>query len=85
MMADYEYTFAVALQQKLKNKIQGAIHVCVVDTDELIVKITRNGVIDFKVSIPNFSNRILNGYTSDYAAYEIVNEYKKCLMKRYFY
>lgn len=85
MMADYEYTFAVTLSQKLKHKIAGGNHVCVTDNDELLVKIIRDGAVDFKVYICNFSEKIRNGWSTDYAAYEIVNAYKDYIMKKYFY
>ena len=49
MMADYEYQFAVLLQQRLKSKIQGGIYVTVA-VDELIVKVIRDETIDFKYS-----------------------------------
>ena len=84
MMADYEYQFAVFLQQRLKSKIQGGIYVTVAE-DELIVKVIRDETIDFKYSFRNFANRLRNGWTTEYAAYETVNAYKECLMKRYFY
>lgn len=83
MMADYEYNFAILLQQKLKTKIHGGVYITV-DEDELIVKIIRDDAIDFKWSFRNFANRLRNGWTTEYAAYEFVNAYKECLMKRYF-
>lgn len=83
-MAGYEYDFAILLQQKLKTKIYGGIYVTVLEDDELLVKVVRDGVVDFKWSIRDFAKRICNGWTTDYAAYEIVEAYKRCLMKRYF-
>ena len=41
MMKEYEYLFAMSLQQKLKHRIVGRIYVTVDPYDELIVKIKK--------------------------------------------
>lgn len=85
MMVDYGYAFAVTLAQKLKQKIVGGIHVCITDNDVLVVKVIRDDIVDCTIRVHNFSERIRNGWTTDYAMHEIVSDYKRCIMKRYFY
>ena len=83
-MKDYEYLFAMAVQQKLKKQIIGKIFVKVNCDDELITEI-KNGDTELRSVITNFSDKIINGYPSDYAVYEIVNEYKKFILRKHFW
>lgn len=85
-MSNYEYVFVTNLHEKLKEQIRGRIFVKVVSDDRLYVFIQRD-VADkaFNLYINNFSDRILNGWFTDYAAYEIGQDYKKFIMKKYFY
>lgn len=78
-MADYEYIFSTLLHKKLKEKIVGHIYVAV-RNDILITEIDTIGGIKIDISINDFANKLVNGYSTDYAAYEIAKEYKK---KRY--
>ena len=77
---DYEYLFETNLHAKIREKVFVKIN----RDDVLIVKIESFGDLKFETSIDNFSKRILNGYSTDYAAYEIVKRYKSYIMKRYF-
>lgn len=72
-VTDYEYLFSMNLQAKLKEKIQGAIY----------VKVNENGN-NFDMSFTDFANRMLNGLTTDYTAYEVVQKYKKFVMTQFF-
>lgn len=83
-VTDYEYLFSMNLQAKLKEKIQGAIYVKVDMDDNLIVKITRRDKNNFEMSISNFSDRMLNGFTTEYAAYHIRKEYRDFVMEQFF-
>ena len=83
-MRDYEYLFATTLHQKLREKIIGKIFVKVTTDDALLIKIESLGGLEYKTYIENFSTRIFNGWSTDYAAYEVVNDYKKFVMDRYF-
>ena len=83
-MRDYEYLFAKTLHQKLKEKIIGRIFVKVNNNDELYVEIESFGDFTFRTSIDNFSDRILNGLSTDYVVYDIVKQYKSFVMKKYF-
>ena len=40
--------------------------------DSLVIKVTRRDGNNFDVSFTDFANRMLNGLTTDYAAYEVV-------------
>lgn len=78
-VTDYEYLFSMNLQAKLKEKIQGAIYVKVNENDSLVIKVTRRDM-----SFTDFANRMLNGLTTDYTAYEVVQKYKKFVMTQFF-
>lgn len=81
-MVDYEYLFSMNLHAKLKEKIVGKIFVTVKPNDTLYVKIETFEGLTYDVSVHNFSERFLNGYSTDYVAYEIVREYKKFITKK---
>lgn len=68
-VTDYEYLFSMNLQAKLKEKIQGAIYVKVNENDSLVIKVTRRDGNNFDMSFTDFANRMLNGLTTDYTAY----------------
>lgn len=72
------------LQAKLKEKIQGAIYVKVNENDSLVIKVTRRDGNNFDMSFTDFANRMLNGLTTDYTAYEVVQKYKKFVMTQFF-
>lgn len=83
-MTDYEYLFTTTLHQKLREKIVGKIFVKVTRNDELFVKIESYGGLEYRFYRSNFSESIVNGYTTDFAAYEVVTEFKKFIMNKYF-
>ena len=69
-MTQYGYDFSMALYAKLKERIYGRIYVKVTDDDELYIN--------------RFSEKMLNGYTTDYATYEVIEKLKKYVMNSYF-
>lgn len=71
-------------EDKLKEKIQGAIYVKVNENDSLVIKITRRDENNFDMSFTDFSNKFLNGFSTDYAAYEVQKKYQKFVMKQFF-
>lgn len=83
-MTDYEYLFTTTLHQKLREKIVGKIFVKVTRNDELFVKIESYGGLEYRFYRSNFSESIVNGYTTDFAAYEVVAEFKKFITNKYF-
>lgn len=90
MMTEYESLFALNLQQKLKMQIIGKIYVKITKNDEILVKIeNENEGIEFKTFSGNFAERMRNGLSSDYAAYEILQQYRSYIQgimeERFFY
>lgn len=86
-MQDYEYLFVKTLHQKLKEKIVGKIFVNVAH-DELIIKIETYGGLIFSASFGNFSERFMNGFSTEYAAFDVFKQYEKFIsnnvLKKYF-
>lgn len=84
-----ETVFTTALQQKLKTKIVGKIFVRYVSTDSIYVQIRTEDDLEYKTYLNDFTKRVLNGWSADYAAYEVLVEYRKFIMekvtKKYFY
>ena len=84
-MNDYEYLFIANLHSKLKLLIDGSIFVKVTHDDRLYVEIKRLDLTYRGYIVNDFSERIKNGYTTDYAVYEIVKEYKEFIHRIFFY
>ena len=85
MMQDYEYLFAMNVQQRLKDMVKARVYCKINQEDELYVEIEeRDSGIGYYCAIPNFSRKIINGYTSEYAAYEISRAYKNHIISRFF-
>lgn len=88
-MTEYERLFAMNLQQKLKTKIVGKIFVTATKDDALYIQITNSDNLEFKTYLKNFTERMLNGWSSDYAAYEVVQQYTDFVIdqmkSKYFY
>lgn len=88
-LKEYEQNFTMNIQQKLKTKIKGRIYVEVNWHDEIYVSIINTDNIKWEHRIVNFSERFLHGWSSEYAAYEIMSEYKKFVFEKakeqYFY
>ena len=83
-MLDYERLFSTNLRDKLKGAIKGSVFVKVNENDSLVVEIKRKDGNNFSVSFTDFSNRVLNGFTTEYAAYEVVKKYKKFVTSQFF-
>lgn len=83
-MVEYEYLFCTNLRAKLKEKIRGGIFVKVNVNDNLIVKIERNDGSNFDVLFTDFSNRLIHGFSTDHAAYEVQKKYRNFVMKQFF-
>lgn len=83
-MAEYEYLFTKALHEKLKEKIVGRIFIRAVTGDRVYVRIDSFGDLKFTMFLDDFSEKIKSGYSSDYACYEILKQYKKVVLERYF-
>ena len=84
MMAEYEYIFSNTLKNKLIDKVKGGVKTWIYD-DELHISIRLEECgIQFEHIIPNISERILNGYATDYAVYEVVQIYHSFIRDRFF-
>ena len=83
-MKDYEYLFAMNLHARLKEMIEGKVFVKVKGNDKLYVKIESFGDLRYEVELPDFSEKVMNGLTSEYIVYEIVKRYKCFILERYF-
>lgn len=84
MMKEYEYIIASTLRQKLIEKVNGGVKTWVTN-DELFINIRLEecGIL-YELSVPNFAERILNGWTTDYAVYEILQDYRRFINSRFF-
>ena len=82
-MRDYEDLFVKNLHQKLKDAIVGKVY-CKVRNNELYVKIESYGNLTYEVTFENFSDKFINGLTTEYAAYQVIQAYKNFVVKRYF-
>jgi AAA15 family ATPase/GTPase len=80
-MADYEYLIAMNLHAKLKEKIVGKIYVTVSD-DKLYVRIDSFENLTWDLSIPNFSQMVLNGFSTERIAEDIATKFKKYVIKK---
>ena len=80
-MADYEYLIAMNLHAKLKEKIVGKIYVTVSD-DKLYVKIDSFENLTWDLSIPNFSQIVLNGFSTERIAEDIAIKFKRYVIKK---
>lgn len=84
-MTDYGYEFSKILHGKLKTKIYAGIHVKSIPDDKLEIVIARTSEnLVFTMYIDNFSDKIVHGYTTDYAVYEILAKYERFVLNKYF-
>lgn len=82
-MLDYGYVFAKSLHEKIKEKVFAGVHVKCTEQDTMEIVITRtNENLIFRMEIQNFSEKILYGYSTEYATYEVLNKYKKFVQNR---
>lgn len=88
-MTDYGYLFSKTLHKKLKEKVRAGVHVKSTPDDKLEIIIARTSEnLIFTMYIDDFSTKLLNGYSTDYATYEILEKYRRFITniteKRYF-
>ena len=83
-MTDYGYLFSKTLHKKLKDKVRAGVHVKSTPDDKLEIIIARTSEnLIFTMYIDDFSTRLLNGYSTDYATYEIIEKYRRFNNKYY--
>lgn len=84
-MTDYAYIFSKALHEKLKEKVYAGVFVKGTDDDKLEITIARKSEdLVFTMYIDNLGQKMLYGYSTEYAAYEILEKYKRFIHNRYF-
>ena len=84
-MLDYEYIFATDLHKKLKPRIKGKIYVCITKYNELSVKINNLNLEYEYLSENKFSDMVLNGYSTDDAMQEIMQDYQQFVYEKLFW
>lgn len=84
-MLDYEYIFATELHKKLKPRIKGKIYVCITKYNELSVKINNLDLPYEYLSENRFSDMILNGYSTDDAMWEVMQDYQQFVHEKLFW
>ena len=83
-MVDYVQIFAKNLREKIHLKVwHDRIFIARTYNDDLFVSIALSGGPTFETNIPNISDKIVNGYTTDYAVYEILQELRRFIIKSY--
>lgn len=83
-MMDYEQLFAMNLHQKLRERVKGKVFCEVTQNNLLVVEIKSRGDWKFSMEFDNFSDRFLNGFTTDYAMCDVLSKYRKFITNRYF-
>lgn len=84
MNDDIRWLFSTVVHAKLKQRIKGKIF-CRVYGDTLKITIESIGGVSYTMEIDDFAEKVINGYTADYAAHEVVNGFKKHLQETFFY
>ena len=84
-MLDYEYIFATDLHKKLKPRIKGKIYVCITKYNELSVKINNLNLEYEYLSENKFSDMVLNGYSTDDAMQEVMQDYQQFVYEKLFW
>ena len=84
-MLDYEYIFATELHKKLKPRIKGKIYVCITKYNELSVKINNLNLEYEYLSENKFSDMVLNGYSTDDAMWEVMQDYQQFVYEKLFW
>lgn len=79
-----ERIFTNALKKQLKQRIKGDLSVHIVD-DTLIVDIQSVGYYTWQYTINNLAVQISTGLSSRIVEDDIVKQYKKYILSKYFY
>mgnify|MGYP006968139813 CR=1 FL=1 len=78
----YEHVFSMNLHEKLKQKIVAWIFCEINSENQLHVVIrTKQGGFRYESCIDDISEKIVNGYSTDYAAYEIIRDFRKYITR----
>ena len=78
-MTEREYIFSTALRNKVITKVFGGVKTWITNDEQFVsIRVSEYG-IEWVYSISDISTKMLNGYTTDYAVYEVMEAYKKYL------
>ena len=72
------------ITRKTEGEDSRGIYIKVDQDDCLIIRIQRQDGNNFSISFCNFSDRFLHGFTTDYATYVVMKEYKEFVLKQFF-
>ena len=82
---EYEYLFTKGLHERLKEKIKGKIF-CKVINDILVVNIHTKEGLDYGFTLDNFARELqVGGLAAESVMDMIVNEYRREVLKRFFF
>ena len=84
MMQEYEYVAITKLHERLKEKINASIFVCINKDDELVVHINKNE-LHYSKSFGDITCELVGGSFADKFCDIIVKEYRRFVLSRYFY
>ena len=82
---EYEYLFSKSLFEQLKTKVKGQVF-CKVINDILVVSISTKEGTDYGYTLPNFASKLsYDGLAAETLADVITKEYRKEVLKKFFY
>lgn len=82
-MADYEYLYCIAIHGMLKERINAGIRVTIKD-DDLIVYLKNDDDI-FIYTVYGITDKIVFGYDKGIIVSNVVQHYKRYILRKYFY
>lgn len=82
-MADYEYLYCIAIHGMLKERINAGIRVTIQD-DDLIIHLKNDDNI-FIYTVYGITDKILFGYDEEIIVSNVVQHYKRYILRKYFY
>lgn len=82
-MADYEYLYCIAIHGMLKERINAGIRVTIQDND-LIIHLKNDDNI-FIYTVYGITDKILFGYDKEIIVSNVVQHYKRYILRKYFY
>ena len=84
-MMDYEPIICYESTSKIeRERVKGKVFCEVTQNNILVVEIKSRGDWKFSMEFDNFSDRFLNGFTTDYAMCDVLSKYRKFITNRYF-
>lgn len=82
-MLNYGKVFAAALHERLKEQIVAHIYVTYDENDQIYINIKSYDDVDYRMRITELSEKVVRGYSSEYACYEIVKDFRKYINEKF--